>query len=32
MLDTDLIKALETELLNTKVIATWVDGKKVFGK
>lgn len=32
LLDTDLIKAAETQLLNTKVIATWVDGKKVFGK
>lgn len=32
LLDKDLIKAIETELLNTKVIATWVDGKKVFGK
>lgn len=32
ILDTDLIKAAETQLLNTKVITTWVDGKKVFGK
>jgi hypothetical protein len=32
MLNKDLIKAMESELLNTKVIATWVDGRKVFGK
>ncbi len=32
LLDTDLMKAPDAELLNTKVIATWADGKKVFGK
>jgi predicted amidohydrolase YtcJ len=32
LLNTDLIKAPEDQLLATKVIATWADGKKVFGK
>jgi len=32
ILDNDLMKIAETEILNTKVIATYVGGKKVFEK
>lgn len=30
LLDKDLMKATDAEILQTKVLATWVDGKKVF--
>lgn len=30
LLDKDLMKVSETEILNTKVLATWVDGVKVY--
>ena len=32
LLDNDLLKSTEQNLLNTKVQATWVDGKKVFSR
>jgi len=32
ILDQDLMKVAETDILNTKVIATYLGGKKVFGK
>lgn len=32
LLDNDLLKSAEQNLLNTKVQATWVDGKKVFSR
>lgn len=32
LLDKDLMKIAPTEILNTKVIATFVEGEKVFGK
>jgi len=32
MLDNDLMKAEESKLLNTKVLGTWVNGERVFGK
>ena len=32
ILDNDLMKVAETEILNTKVIATYLGGKKVYGK
>ncbi len=32
ILDKDLMKAEEKEILNTKVIMTYVGGKKVYGK
>ena len=32
ILDQDLMKVVETAILNTKVIATYLGGKKVFGK
>lgn len=32
LLNNDLMQVPETEILNTKVIATWSDGKKVYNK
>ena len=32
MLDNDLMKSPEEKLLGTKVLGTWVNGKRVFGK
>ena len=32
VLDKDLMKIAQTDVLNTKVIATYSGGKKVFGK
>lgn len=32
MLDNDLMKVEENKLLHTKVLGTWVNGKRVFGK
>lgn len=32
MLDNDLMKAAENKILNTKVLGTWVNGERVWGK